>query len=470
MCGVFGFLRMGSDVLAAPLKIEGRLHSLAAAAESRGRDSWGLVAIDDTGHAIARKEVGRFRDASEPLGWLTPQCRVVLGCTRAEPTTEYVKNKTKRDIGPFVAQGHVVAHNGTVANDHELSATLGFTPTTSVDSGVLPHLCCLFGVEEALARVQGSFAVAAVDLAHPHRLSLVRNYKPLAYQYDPKGNVVWFASLPEWLDEPGSRYRLDAPRTIIPEPYTHVLIDGLTREVEVRHLQSRSSRPRRVVVAASGGLDSTVAAALLLREGCHVHLLHMDYACHASTPEAKAVLAIASALGVEATCLDLGWLGQLGGSTLTEAGRPIAKGAAGAEFAHEWVPARNMVMIANACAFADARGYDAIALGTNLEEGGAFSDNTQEFARAMDMASHLGTRVRARVISPVGDLMKHEIVRLGLDILAPLALTWSCYSANHLHCGHCGPCFMRRAAFRINGEPDPIRYLDEAEFGSRSSA
>lgn len=62
---------------------------------------------------------------------------------------------------------------------------------------------------------------------------------------------------------------------------------------------------------------------------------------------------------------------------------------------------------------------------------------------------------------PVGNMMKHEIVQLGHQLGAPLDKTWSCYRAGELHCGTCGPCYMRRKAFKINGLPEVIRYADE---------
>lgn len=59
---------------------------------------------------------------------------------------------------------------------------------------------------------------------------------------------------------------------------------------------------------------------------------------------------------------------------------------------------------------------------------------------------------------PVGNLVKHEIVKMGLQIGAPLHLTWSCYEGGDKHCGKCGPCYMRKTAFEINGVKDPVEY------------
>jgi 7-cyano-7-deazaguanine synthase len=115
-------------------------------------------------------------------------------------------------------------------------------------------------------------------------------------------------------------------------------------------------------------------------------------------------------------------------------------------------------MLANAVAYAEANNHDVIALGNNLEESGAYPDNEEEFTHlldgVLDYAVQEGRQVR--LVAPVGHLMKHEIVRLGVDINAPLDLTWSCYKDGDKHCGECGPCFMRRTAFERNGLTDPV--------------
>ncbi len=76
----------------------------------------------------------------------------------------------------------------------------------------------------------------------------------------------------------------------------------------------------------------------------------------------------------------------------------------------------------------------------------------------MDVAAQLGTLRRPRITARLGNLVKHQIVRTGVELGAPPERTWSCYRDGILHCGVCGPCFMRRVGFEINDLPDPVPY------------
>jgi 7-cyano-7-deazaguanine synthase len=117
-------------------------------------------------------------------------------------------------------------------------------------------------------------------------------------------------------------------------------------------------------------------------------------------------------------------------------------------------------MLSVATAFAEAKGFDVIVLGNNMEEAGAYPDNEPEFIRRFNevLPFAVGANKQVRVIMPVGDLMKHEIVKMGFENGAPMELTWSCYKNGNKHCGKCGPCFMRRTAFEINNINEVIEY------------
>jgi 7-cyano-7-deazaguanine synthase len=462
MCSVFGFLKFGELANDKDLKvIHARFSVLSKKAEMRGRDSWGCYLLNKSGKYSCYKGIGKISEANIEEFKIMPDITMIIGNTRAEPTTEFIPIKTENDIQPFVSERFIVSHNGTIANDRELCRTFQLQPSSRIDSAVLPLLFEKIGIDKGISELIGSYTIVGVDLTKPRELHLIRNYKPIAYIYDSALDALWFASDPNWLESYVTCCKPDQFHPVIPDPYTHIIINGATRDMSIKSIGKISKKARqKILVVASGGLDSTVVATLLKQQGHEVHLFHVDYGCHATEMEKKAILAIADYLGVKVTVMKNDWLGSIGGSSLTVANSSIAEGMKGAEFPHEWVPARNMLMIASACAFSDVHGFDAIALGTNLEEGGAYPDNTEEFIKIMDLASRLGTISRACIISPIGNLMKHEIVKLGLEINAPLHLTWSCYKNGLHHCGDCGPCYMRKRAFQMIGEDDPIRYSE----------
>ena len=144
----------------------------------------------------------------------------------------------------------------------------------------------------------------------------------------------------------------------------------------------------------------------------------------------------------------------------------VHKGISGSEYAYEWVPARNLIMLSLAVGFCEANKYDIIMLGTNLEEGGAYPDNENQFIKDFDKCLYGAVQNgrQVRVETPVGNLMKHEIVAFGNKYNAPFQYTWSCYKNEEKPCGQCGPCFMRRTAFRRNGMEDPLQYPETMEF------
>lgn len=217
----------------------------------------------------------------------------------------------------------------------------------------------------------------------------------------------------------------------------------------------------RCVVVCSGGLDSTTAAA-------HAHyvdgripvLLHFRYGCRAEEREVEAVKNIASVLKAECVFGDITWLKELGGSRLTDFNAPIAGPIEGAEYPYEWVPARNLVMISLAASFCDANGIGEIYMGLNLEEGAVYPDNTVEFYERLNRILPLATLVRPVIKMPLARMMKWQIVRHAHDIGAPIHLSWSCYRSGPLHCGRCGPCYMRRTAHSMVGVPDTITYAE----------
>ncbi len=456
MCAIVGAVLRNINNSSKLASVNLILEYIWQASFERGRDGRGFVINSSTETNLIRfYSTEQQRQGPAPRLDRICYSATVIGNLRAEPTTEFVLTKREHDQQPYSLSDWSIVHNGTIANDKELRTNL--LPTAIDSSAIVEQLAeqnCNFRVDEfadVIRSLRGSYAILAANNDHSDSLLVAVNYRPLWYIQTEFG--VFFASS-----------RAYFPKNYPPQmlqPYTAAKFDGYGIQ-GVASLYPDIAAGERALVVCSGGLDSVVSATYAQRKlGMSIHLIHFLYGSRAEGPEVEAVKAVAENLGAELTLFNLPVYSK-GDSPLLDPDSKVAGGEAGAEFAHEWVPARNLLLLSVATAFAEARGIDTIVLGNNLEEAGAYPDNEPEFiSRFNDLLPFaVGDGKRMRVIMPVGNMMKHEIVALGKQIDAPMHLTWSCYRADELHCGTCGPCYMRRKAFEINGIPEVITYKD----------
>lgn len=390
-------------------------------------------------HDIRERAKDRGRDGGNYEAYILGDCMGILGNWRATPTPEIEKGVLQPYDG--------LVHNGTIANDEELGRKEG-----EIDSQVLARVLSrksAWDLRFSLQNIKGSFAIAC---RNDNTIYLARNYKPI-YYYKNCG-AVYFSSLER-------HFKGVLPFGVAPaEVPAYSVIDLRSHEIVPLHRQPYS---KRAIVVCSAGLDSTTVAAKLISDGFDICLVHFDYGCKATGKEKELIPKISERLGCPYSILNLDYDGSMGTSPLLQKEDNISGAIAGAEYAHEWVPARNFYMMGRAVAFAEANGYHYVALGQNLEEAGAYPDNEEEMGILLErvMPYAVSDGYEMHIITPVGHLMKHEIVKLGMDVGAPFDLTWSCYRSGAHHCGQCGPCFMRKEAFARNQLTDPVMYFSK---------
>jgi 7-cyano-7-deazaguanine synthase len=218
------------------------------------------------------------------------------------------------------------------------------------------------------------------------------------------------------------------------------------------------------VVSLSGGLDSCVAAAVARAEGFELALLHADYGQLTETRERQAFEAIADFYGVgpaRRLVIPFANLKLIGGSALTDAAIPLPEGDLERQGVPvSYVPFRNAHLLATAVSWAEVLGASAIYVGFVEEDSSGYPDCREVFLEAFERAANLGTRpdTRLSLRAPLVHLKKAEIVRKGIELGAPLQLTWSCYQAETEACGHCDSCLLRLRGFQQAGQTDPIPY------------
>ena len=107
-----------------------------------------------------------------------------------------------------------------------------------------------------------------------------------------------------------------------------------------------------------------------------------------------------------------------------------------------------MVFTAIATSYAESIGAEAIIVGWDAEEAATFPDNSKEFLNAFNELIKIGSPENIKIEAPAIDLSKEEIVKLGLDVGAPMELSYSCYAGRDKHCGVCESCMRRKRAFK----------------------
>jgi 7-cyano-7-deazaguanine synthase len=230
----------------------------------------------------------------------------------------------------------------------------------------------------------------------------------------------------------------------------------------VSSLPKPKSRKRETaVVLASGGLDSCVVAALARRE-FELALFHANYGQRSLERELEAFRAQAAFYQAAATLeVDLNYLGVIGGSSLTDLSQAVPTDEVEPPgIPSTYVPFRNTNLLAAAVAWAEVLGARAVFIGANVLDNPGYPDCRPEYFEAFKRVVKLGTRpdMDLTIHTPLIHLDKGGIVRLGLELGAPLELTWSCYQDYPQACGRCSSCRLRLKGFAAAGIPDPIPY------------
>lgn len=217
------------------------------------------------------------------------------------------------------------------------------------------------------------------------------------------------------------------------------------------------------VVLLSGGLDSTVCLAEAART-YRPAVLHLNYGQRTQERELRAFHAVADHYGVaDRLVVDVGYLAQIGGTSLIDSARPVEEGLpVPGRVPSTYVPFRNAHLLSIAVSWAEVLGAAAVFIGAVEEDGSGYPDCTEAFYRAFAAAVAAGTRPETdiRLETPLLHLDKAGIVRRGLELGAPLALTWSCYVDGERACGRCESCRLRLRGFAAAGATDPIPYRD----------
>jgi 7-cyano-7-deazaguanine synthase len=215
---------------------------------------------------------------------------------------------------------------------------------------------------------------------------------------------------------------------------------------------------KKAISVFSGGLDCTVATCVYDKD-YEIHAITFNYGQKAFNQELKASKNICEKMGWRHEVIELPWLSKISTSSLnTDEEIPevdendlddLDKSSETAS--NVWVPARNTVFTSIALSYAESIGAEIIIVGWNGEEGETFPDNSREYMDEFNELISVGSPDKIRIEAPAINLNKEEIVELGVEVGAPMNLSYSCYKGGDEPCGICESCMRRKRAFKKIG-------------------
>ena len=209
-------------------------------------------------------------------------------------------------------------------------------------------------------------------------------------------------------------------------------------------------------------MDSCVTAAIAAAENDELAFLHVSYGQRTEARERKAFNDIADHYGVvKRMDVSIEYLAKIGGSSLTDENIAVTEADLESnEIPTSYVPFRNANMLAIGTSWAEVIGANAIYIGAVAEDSSGYPDCRVEFYQAFQNTINTGTKpgTHIQIRTPIIELSKAEIVKKGIELNAPLHLTWSCYRNEELACGTCDSCALRLRGFAQAGVIDPIPY------------
>lgn len=220
----------------------------------------------------------------------------------------------------------------------------------------------------------------------------------------------------------------------------------------------------KAVVLLSGGLDSSTTCAMASDMGYDIHALTILYG-QTHKKEVRSAGRVGSSLGVlEHRVIELP-VGMFSKSALTgDLAIPMDRDISDeTNIPDTYVPARNLVFLSIASAWAEALDADAIFIGATAMDYSGYPDCRPEFISSFYETLRLATRkgiegVPIKVKAPLLHMTKDQIILKGLELGLDHSLTWSCYSGGDKACGRCDSCLFRLKGFEKAGMKDPLEY------------
>ena len=226
------------------------------------------------------------------------------------------------------------------------------------------------------------------------------------------------------------------------------------------------------IVLCSGGIDSVTTTHFVSNMGySDITLLFFDYGQKSLSSERKCSKTCAKNIGAKFCEIKLKWLGEISASLINKEGKIkklMIKDLKNTKKESEkfYVPCRNTIFLIHAIALAESlsikkkEDYD-IFVGFKNEGKESYPDTTKKFVKQMNILSRISCSKPTRILAPLINMDKEDIILLGNKLDVNFKDTFSCYVGKKEHCGVCLACKLRQEGFYWAGIKDPTEYKNK---------
>ncbi len=217
---------------------------------------------------------------------------------------------------------------------------------------------------------------------------------------------------------------------------------------------------KKAIILLSGGMDSLLTLAIAIKENYIPFVLHINYSQNTQKKELIAFNEICNYYSIDEArrlVVDIDYLAKIGGTSLIN-NEDIAEKEG--SIPNSYVPFRNANILSIATAWAEVIVAETLFIGASQVDFSGYPDCRQVFFDAFEKAINFGTKpeTKIKIITPLMELTKADIVKKGVELQIPFELSWSCYFANEKACGECDSCKLRLKGFELARTKDPIIY------------
>lgn len=482
MCSISGYKNI-KETSDSPIihnrKIVNKLTKIAEKAENRWKD-WIWVFSNLNGLLKFRPFIEKKKEESfslenfekENTSIFAYKTDCLLVHNRAIPESEVQNNNTQ----PIETKNFVVIHNWIIANDKEIIQKFKIEENCPIDTYAFGYLLEELSIEDpnlplkdlvlkALKEIEGSYAFAIYEKVNKDFM-LVTHFQPLSYKFWDDDTWIYFSSLSNYLKtwniiEDSKIQRLTE--------YSFLSVDNQNK-IETGKLEDYWLREQtytiekhiswsvtwdifeetvsKGLVLASWGLDTCVVAWIMKEDyNCkEMTFLHFDYGHKVENREQKALEDIVKVYWAKYVSIKLDFLKDLfkDSPLLTW---NINEDWKWMELNLEYVPVRNALFLMMATSYAEVHWFNYIWFWGNLSESMSYPDTTAQFIEKMNelLPNAIKRNWNIKILDPLKDLLKHEIIAEWLRVKAPMNLSWSCYQDDWSwkHCWKCASCRLR---------------------------